>query len=517
MWLILGIGISLRFANLAGKPIWIDEAFTLMHVSGYSNQDALRNLVSGMPIAVKTLLEYQMPHSTHSIWRTIINIADTAPELPPLYFVLLNFWMNLFGNSIWVLRSLGALLGLAIFPALYFLCLELFQLPIVAWYAITILSVSPFNLLIAQEARPYSLFSVFLLASSVFLLRAQRLQHWRAWAGWIVTTLLGLYTHLFMIVPWAVMTLYLVISERWRWGKTLRQYLIACAVVVIGFSPWLWMGFIDPSDPLNARELVQPYASLLDLVKGFIRSVSLFFIDWNLNERSPRLPFLVYMGLIGLVFMLLGYGLRYLWRYAPHRPKWFLALMIIVPLGGFLLMDLVLHSTRIKFTRYFITTGMALQIMTAYLIAAKQTQQFRSEQLWPIWQKRFLGLLMLSLLSCGVFLQSPTWWSKDRTQTNACISQAVQGKPAPIIVTDTPYARVLAIAHHLNPAVQFQLFPVGTTTPPTGALAPTFAYMPTANFLQALKTQYEVQPLCENTLWRLKIQRPAVPTVPAKE
>jgi uncharacterized membrane protein len=507
VWGILAIGIGLRFANLSGKPIWLDEAFSLLHVSGFMNRDLLPQLENGAPASMAMLLQYQMPNPSHSIWQTITHIADTAPELPPLYFMLLHYWMKLFGSSALVIRSLSAIAGVLCLPCLYWLCWELFGVTIVGWYAMALASVSPFFLIAAQEARPYSLWSIFFLLSATFLLRAQRTKHRQDWLIWVGTMLLMLYTHLFAIVPWAIYTLYLAITEGFRWTRPLRQYVLASAATLLGFIPWIWFGFIDPGDP-NSKPYTATYDSIAMLLKGFIRSVSLFLVDFNINEKSPKPFLLLYLALIGLAFCLIGYALYYLWKRDSGRAKWFVGLLVLVPYLGFLSLDLVTHTTRIFYTRYFIASGYLMIVAIAYLIASKQTYRFRAAELWFYWQRRFLAILLVGLLSCTTFLFMPTWWSKDRTQANVCIQSNLATIQQPLLVTDDAYIRGLAIAHHLAATVQIQFIkPKSAPRPLTPDTRPTFLYLPSPNLLDQIKQRYQVQPLCEKAFWRVSPQR----------
>ena len=87
------------------------------------------------------------------------------------------------------IRLLSALISLLAFPAMYWLCLELFNSKLISWAAVSLIAISPFHVLYAQEARDSSLWIV-----SFFVLRAALL-----WAirkkqilPWIVYLLLYL-------------------------------------------------------------------------------------------------------------------------------------------------------------------------------------------------------------------------------------------------------------------------------------------------------------------------------------
>ena len=68
-----------------------------------------------------------------------------------------------------------------------------------SWMAIALMTISSFHVLYAQEARPYSLWTVTILLSSWVLLRALRLKTQVSWGIYAVTLALGFYTHLYSL------------------------------------------------------------------------------------------------------------------------------------------------------------------------------------------------------------------------------------------------------------------------------------------------------------------------------
>jgi uncharacterized membrane protein len=502
--LVLLIGLVLRFANLAAKPVWIDEAFSLMHVSGFNERATLTVLREAGPVSVATLRQYQMPYAQHSLFNTIDNIAKTAPELPPLYFVLLNLWMQVFGPGIVAIRSLSAVLSLACFPALYWLCVELFGVPIVGWYAMALFAVSPFHFLMAQEARPYTLWTLCFLIASSALLRAQRTRSPKDWGIHTIAMVLAMYTHLFSLLIWLIYTAYILVSERGRWTVTVRQYCVANISWLLAFTPWIWFGFIRPNDP-DYKAFVRPYNSPIGLIKGLTRGIALFFVDFNLNEASPKLAFFAYLGLIGAVLGLSFYGLRYLLRRSRYRSRWFIGITALLPVALFVSSDLVLNASRTTMTRYFIPSVIAIQVAIAYMIASKQTFRFQSSQLWSRWQNRLMALFLVGSLSCTGFLLSPTWWSKDKTEADVCIAQLTSRLDQPLLVTDAYYVRALALSHKLKSSVRFQFLsehPVAAPSLPV-ASEPTFLYMPSMPLQRLMVERYNLKTACVPHLWQV--------------
>jgi uncharacterized membrane protein len=501
VWLVLGVGMGLRFANLLGKPVWIDEAFSLFHVSGFSEEKVTPRLVEMSPVSVQELLQYQGLSLKNSIWGTIDNIANNAPELPPLYFLLLRCWMTIFGNTVAAARSLSSIFSLWTFPAMYWLCWELFATPLIAWYAMALLAVSPFQLLMAQEIRPYSLWTVCFLVASAALLRSQRTQEKRAWLVYTIAMIAAMYTHLFSVLIWVVHTVYLLVTER-RWTKTLRNYLGAGGAIVLAFLPWIYLGFIDPNSP-NYKPFTDSYGSVITLVKGLARGIALFFVDFNLNEQSPKPLLVTYLGVMAMTIALVGYCFWYLCRRAPGRAKWFLGLMVVLPIGLFLASDLLTNANRTSITRYFTPCGIAMEIAIAYTIAAKRTLRFQSADLWTRWQKRAGAILLAGLLSCGWFVAAPHWWHKDRTQEDVCIVLQTSHLAHPLFVTDAYFVRAIALGlNQLRPQVRFQFLPFDAVSAPKLDFQkePTFLYRPTPKFEQAMTDRYQLKPTCGKAL-----------------
>ncbi|MBN3938833.1 glycosyltransferase family 39 protein [Nostoc sp. NMS9] len=131
---------------------------------------------------------------------TIISLQVDDPQYPPLYYILAWFWVEIFGNSVTIIRSLSAFISLLIFPSIYWLCRELFKAS--AWVsevAIALMAISPIHLVYAQEAREYILWIVTVLLCSASLLRALRLESKDQvlrilnWEMYAVTLVLSLY------------------------------------------------------------------------------------------------------------------------------------------------------------------------------------------------------------------------------------------------------------------------------------------------------------------------------------
>ncbi|MEZ4662005.1 MAG: glycosyltransferase family 39 protein [Caldilineaceae bacterium] len=150
--LIIILGASLRFAAIGAKAIWLDEAFSI----------------------------WVAKHSLPEIIQWLIRID----QHPPLYYLLLHYWMGAFGDLQGAVRAFSALCGTLTIPLFYAAGKKFYDTK-VGLAAALILAVAPFHVRFAQETRMYALLTLAVAAQLYFLahvLRNPRAANWR-WFG----------------------------------------------------------------------------------------------------------------------------------------------------------------------------------------------------------------------------------------------------------------------------------------------------------------------------------------------
>ena len=105
---ILVMGMFFRFANLQKKVYWIDEGYTYLRISGYTESEFIQELGDGQIKEIKSLQNYQRINAEKSVFDTVKKLALEESQLTPLYFVAARCWVQLFGDSIAVTRSWSA-------------------------------------------------------------------------------------------------------------------------------------------------------------------------------------------------------------------------------------------------------------------------------------------------------------------------------------------------------------------------------------------------------------------------
>jgi len=143
---ILSLSIFLRFFELSQKPYTTDEVRTLLSSSGYTSQELISQSFNGQILTVKDLNKYQDFASEKTNKDTIYALTQQYVS-PPLYFILLRYWMKFWGNSVLVTRGLSVFIGLLLLPVVYWLSLELFSSSLVGWMTVCLIAVSPFHMI----------------------------------------------------------------------------------------------------------------------------------------------------------------------------------------------------------------------------------------------------------------------------------------------------------------------------------------------------------------------------------
>ena len=126
-WFVVSItliGGFLRVLLLAMKGMWLDETFSVWLVD----------------------------HSLLNMLHWIVKID----QHPPLYYLLLHFWIALRGNAPYTVRLFSVLFGTATIPVIYLIGKRVSGL-VVGLAAAVIMALSLFNIYYAQETRMYTL------------------------------------------------------------------------------------------------------------------------------------------------------------------------------------------------------------------------------------------------------------------------------------------------------------------------------------------------------------------------
>lgn len=261
--LLLILAAFLRFLFLNHHQIWFDEAFSYL----VAKQD------------ISSLL-----------------LAIVADNHPPFYFLVLHFWMLMFGSNETTLRLLSLLIGIGAIYVCFLLAKNLFNKKI-AVYSATFFALSPLMIYYSIEVRMHILFVLLTLLATLFWIKSTRSLGIINPIFFIIFFTLNLYTHYFallLIFPF----LYLGIKQ-----KSIRLLLL----VVISFmfyTPWLkW--YFDYSHPasITVNSLLALPATFASFVLG---GTGIITLREYLETSTPiyaKLLFLITVSLAMVVFI----------------------------------------------------------------------------------------------------------------------------------------------------------------------------------------------------------------------
>jgi uncharacterized membrane protein len=198
---VVAIALIARFHSITVPAVWYDEAYSLL-------------LAEGAP---------------SYIWST------TALDVhPPLYYVLLHYWMLVWGNGVLSARSLSALADVGTL----LLCIKLMSLVATrraTWIAALLLALLPISVRYSQEIRMYTLLGFWLMGATVALVCWVNSPQRKCFAVlYVLLMTAAFYTHYFAALCVLVHWLFWWKSR----GLSARVWGAANGVIVLLYLPW---------------------------------------------------------------------------------------------------------------------------------------------------------------------------------------------------------------------------------------------------------------------------------------
>jgi len=574
----LALGVFFRFYNLGHKVYWSDETMTSLRISGYTTEQLVTEAFNGRNLTVGEMVQiYQVPDPSLPLNDTLTALAS-HPEHSPLFYLMARYWSQGWPNPAVATRSLAALISLCLFPAIYWLCQELFQSSWVGWGAIAVVAVSPLQVLYAQEARQYSLWALTVVLASAALLRAMRVKSVAAWGLYTLTLTLSFYTHLFSGLVALGHGLYVAaiaaeaLWQHWQlnrgdtpgqergvgnrsrvptWGNwrvllaPIGTYLLASGVAVILFSPWLWIVITRVERVQEVTEWVT--ADRDNLFAYWLLNLNRLFFDMNQGTS-------LWNPLLYLTLALAVYAVYFVWCTTLPRIWLFVVCQIGVTSLGLILPDLLLGGRRSTISRYLIPCHIAVQLAVAYLLTLKvmgspsaqatpseglpvsplnqgysrQATGLRTQLLAPIsalrtgfapahrWRQVVALVTLSGVLSCLVSAHVAVWWHKSPTKSrhNPLVAEVINRATHPLVISNEPPTLILPLCHLLKPTVTLQL--VQNEDMPTipEGYSDVFIYRSSDYLHQALQEKMGLELLPAAPHWLMRLTMPSVTRAP---
>lgn len=235
---VIFVAYTLQTTTLTLQSMWLDEVMALEFTKG--------NFIETV--------------------RTIIQPDENGP----LYYFLLFVWRRIVGDSDFAVRFLSVACAVLTLPLLFRLARQVLT-DYTAVGSVCLLTLSPFVLWFAQEAKMYALHMMLSVASSLALIEAFRTGRWWRWPLYAFLASMVLYSHFFgafLIAAQVLMALFLGRRRKRRFLTYIATMLLVglfhmplakyAWFIIQHYQPRdIWRGFV-PLDYI-VRDLVSYY------------------------------------------------------------------------------------------------------------------------------------------------------------------------------------------------------------------------------------------------------------------
>ncbi len=279
--------LAIRLIAL-NQSLWLDEAITARVIQNFSPFELMRIF---------------SPNDFH----------------PPLHYLLLQAWSHIFGTSEIALRFPSVLASLLAGWCIYF-TVKIRSSAAIAWWSAAFFLFNPLVVYFSQEARMYSLLTLFVAANIFFL---QRLllpsTQKRDWFGFISTIMLGLWTFYGVVFYLGALAVFLLWRREW---KILFASIAAGGLGLVLIFPLFWQQLIFSQ---TARSLVPNWTQVLGTASfKNLLLIPIKLLSGRLSFEPKFLYFLLAGGWTAVSIFSIFLGLR--------KQPW-IGIFLIVPVG----------------------------------------------------------------------------------------------------------------------------------------------------------------------------------------
>lgn len=286
--LILLIAVIARLNQVGVPLIWFDEAFSVW--------------LARLPLE-------QM-------------IYFTASDVhPPLYYLVLHYWMVGLGDSVLAVRGLSVLFGTATVAVGMLLVRRVYAWPTVVMAGL-LLALFPIAVRYSQETRMYAMHG-FLMLSALYALSAWTRQQRSGYLlAYMLLMILGMYTHYFTLLA-AMASWVCVALLRGDGGRRLilaRSWWLCNLTIALAMLPWLATMLRQATEPRGLNWIELPSVQTLPLA------------TWRAFTLGVEAPYVAVLMSLLLAILLIAGALAVRLDQTRGRLCWILAGFCCVPL-----------------------------------------------------------------------------------------------------------------------------------------------------------------------------------------
>jgi len=385
------LAFTLRFHSLDAQSLWNDE--------GTSVAVAQRDLAT---------ITRDAAHDIH----------------PPLYYWLLHGWLRLVGSGEAAVRSLSALLGVALVALIY---------PLGRWLggrwlgltAALLAALNPFQVYYSQEARMYILLALLATGMMLALIRLTERPSVLAFTALVLLEAAGFYSHYsFLFVALAAnlgYALWLALSRRQGTvGRRAGQWLLSQAAVALLYLPWL---------PVALRQIAtwpRPAEGLAATTPwtGMLAEAWRWLVLGPTSGAGPVISVALVAAALATAFGALSLAKGWLGR-PILQARWGAGLLVLWA-GLPLLLMLLLGLYREAYLKFLLAASPPVLVLLAGGLLSPRPAEATAvrEQRPALWLLRLaqavaaLSLLLASVVALGNYFTDPAY-ARDEYRSSA--------------------------------------------------------------------------------------------------
>lgn len=464
-WCVVLLGVALRFGQLPGRALFIDEAITQIRVAGHTIAGVNAGSYDGRQRTAQALRAGAQVDADSSVRAVVASLIEEDAQHPPLFYAAELGVVRLFGDSLLVWRLLPAIFGVLCIPAAYLLARDLFRDRRAALTAAALVAVSPIGRIYSEQAREYSLMMLLTLLTTWAVVRAARTLGWRWWFLYAVLAAAGLYASPFIAYVIAAHGVFVLAAMRQSGWTVLVRWGAATAAAVIAYAPWLYEMALHKNAIVTENVWSATRWPLSRLAaKWAFNAGSTFFDLEYLNLRWAIV--LAVVAVIAAIALWRGF------RAADTSARWVLGAAIVVPAVLLVLPDVFLGEHRSAVARYALSIFIVLPIVVARGLSGRPLPA--------------TILLAAGFCACLVGALHPSWWDNDSNADDAQIAAAINREPGAQLISGVAPAAFVPLARLLRDDVRVSLTPDARTAGFAGN-DPLFAFDPAPQDLRVLQ------------------------------
>ena len=299
---ILLVALILRLISL-DQSLWLDEAINVNVTRALSVQDLIFNY----------------------------SLGDFHP---PLFHIILKYWILIFGHSEISVRLPSVIFGMSSVFVTYQIAKKLFEKK-TALIAATLLATAPLHIYYSQEARMYMLAAFLASLSVYFFICLLKKESLLSWLGFIISTSFMLYADYlpYLLIPTYLIFLFACHSKIPK--PTLKGFIPAFILVFVSIIPWLLIFPKQLSTGLSAAAASPAWSQVVG--GSDFKSLLLTFVKFTIGRIS------------------LDNDLTYA--------------LVFAPIGLFILFLFFLSLLRLSYLRLFVWFWFLIPAILAFIIS----------------------------------------------------------------------------------------------------------------------------------------------------